>query len=368
MRGSLRERSPGRLGTPGSRRPGRYITRTIKGTVRAAERALAKLVVEVDEGRSVHTKGRTVATLANAWYESRAPRLVPESDSRHPPLARPHLPAAMGTIPLGRVRTEDVDRFYAERRRQGLSESTVRRHHAMVRSMFSQGVRWGWLGVNPSTNTHRPPIVTATVHPPDPAVVAQLLKYAAGRDPHIYSFLVVAADTGARLGQLCALRWDDFDADTGTDPFTRTLFSTGDIRPLSKTKGRARVVPLGVSTVRTLSVHRTSMKERALSFRVRLAKTIFFFSDDPAGRAPWKVDTFKHRYIKLRREAGRARAPPPSTSTSCATTWPPNSSPPASTPGRWPTGSATRERRQHSTCTRRPSPKWDAPPLTCSNA
>ena len=220
-------------------------------------------------------------------------------------LDRTFLPQ-MGTIPLGRVRTEDVDRYYAERRRQELFESTGRRHHAMVRSMFSQGVRWGWLGVNPSTNTHRPPIVTATVHPPDPAVVAQLLKYAAGRDPHIYSFLVVAADTGARLGQLVRpavgrLRRRHLER---TLLFTRTLSSTGDIRPLSKTKGRALVVPLGVSTVRTLSVHRTSMKERALSFGVRLAKTSFLFSDDPAGRAPWKVDTFEHRYIKLRREAG----------------------------------------------------------------
>ena len=65
------------MGTPGHAGRGRYITRTIKGTVRAAERALAKLVVEVDEGRSVHTKGRTVATLANAWYESRAPEPGP---------------------------------------------------------------------------------------------------------------------------------------------------------------------------------------------------------------------------------------------------------------------------------------------------
>lgn len=281
---------------------GRYVSRTVRGSRREAERALARLVVEVDEGRTVATRGRTVATLANRWYEARAPSWSPKvtADTRRW-LDRTFLPE-LGSMPLGRVRTEHIDKFYADRRREGLAESTIRRNHAMVRSMFAQGVRWGWLGVNPATNTYRPQPPDKTIRPPEPATVRGLLRHAAEHDPSIYSFLVVAADSGARLGQLCALRWDDLDGDTLS--FTRTLSSTGEIRPLSKTKGRARVVPLGAGTVSTLVAHRLAMRERALGFGTRLGRQAFMFSDDPAGRTPWKLDTFKHRYVRLRRAAG----------------------------------------------------------------
>ena len=304
MRGSLRERSPGKWELRVHAGRGRYVTRTIKGTVREAQRALAKLVVEVDERKTTPARGRTVATLANAWWESRSPRWSPATvvNTRHW-LDRIFLPA-MGTMPLGKVRTEDIDRFYTDRRRQGVSEATVRRNHSMVRSMFNQGVRWGWIGVNPSANTHRPPIADKQVHPPDPAIVAQLLRHVASRDEPMATFLMLAADTGARLGQLCGLQWDDLDVGTGTIRIVRTLVATGDIRPLSRTKGRARTVPLAVSTVRTLSVHRTAMKRRSLSFGTGLRKDAFMFSDDPACRAPWSLAAFHQRYVRMRREPG----------------------------------------------------------------
>lgn len=284
---------------------GKVVTRTFKGSERDAQKALARLVVDVEDQRTVATKGRrTVATLANAWWEARSPSWSPTvaADTRRW-LDRFFLPE-LGTMPLSRVRTEHIDAFYGDLRRAGRAESTIRRKHAMVRSMFAQGVKWGWLGVNPATNTHRPPVAATQIHPPDPQVVARLLVHVGQRDPAMGVFLILAADTGARLGQLCALRWDDLDPEGGTLRIVRTLGSTGVIRPLSKTKGRARTIPLGAGTVRTLAAHRTAMRERALGFGARLGKQAFMFSDDPACRTPWKVDTFKHRYVRLRREEG----------------------------------------------------------------
>jgi integrase len=308
LRGSLRPRGEGAWELRVYAGQGRQITRTFHGTERQAQTALARLVVEVEEGRSVATRGRTVTTLANAWLDARAPNWSPKvaQDTRRW-LDRTFLPAkvagaSLGAMPLGRVRTEHLDAFYAARRREGLAESTVRRNHAMVRSMFNQAVRWGWLGVNPATNTYRPPMAEKKIRPPDPAVVVTLLQHVRRRDEPMANFLVVAADTGARLGQLCALRWSDLEGDTLS--ITRTLVSTGDIRPLSKTKGRARTIPLGAGTTRALAAHRTAMKERALGFGAKLYKNAYIFSDDPACRTPWNVDTFKHRYVKLRREPG----------------------------------------------------------------
>jgi integrase len=277
-------------------------TQTFHGSRDDANKALAKLITRVEEGRTVRSRGRTVATLANAWWEARSPGWSPfvAKDTRRW-LDRTFLPA-LGNIPLSRVRTEHIDAFYATRRRQGLAESTIRRNHSMVNSMFNQGVDWEWIGRNPAAKTHRPDLDEAVVHPPPPAVVVSLLDHIRNRDADMFAFLVLAADTGARLGQLGPLRWSDLDETAGTLSITRRLLPSGEILPLSKKKGRARVVPLAAGTVRTLAAHKLKRKEVALQFGVRLGKQAFMFSDDPACRTPWKLDTFKHRYVRLRRE------------------------------------------------------------------
>lgn len=283
---------------------GKIITRTVKGSYRDAERALARLVVEVDEGRMVPTKGRTVATLARAWLEARSPDWSPKVAHEYARWVERELLPNMGKTPLSRFRAEDIDRYYASLRRRGNSPATIARKHNMMTSMLGQAVRWGWIGVNPAGRATRPAVPPVKITPPDPAKVSGLLAWLAETDPSMFVFVLLAADTGARRGQLLPLRWPDLDLEERTVSFMKTQGVSGDIRPLSRTKGRARTIPLGAQTVRTLSAHQTAMRERALAFGVRLAKNAFVFSDDPACRTSWPVPTFQNRYARLRRRAG----------------------------------------------------------------
>ena len=50
----------------------RYVERTVHGTRREAERDLARLVVEVDEGRHVASAPMTVGELVDRWLEIKA--------------------------------------------------------------------------------------------------------------------------------------------------------------------------------------------------------------------------------------------------------------------------------------------------------
>ena len=61
------------------------------------------------------------------------------------------------------------------------------------------------------------------VRPPSPAEVAALLEFVEARDPMFHLFLVLAATTGARRGQLLGLRWSDIDLVTGSLLFQRAL-------------------------------------------------------------------------------------------------------------------------------------------------
>lgn len=50
----------------------RYVERTVHGTRREAERDLARLVVEVDEGRHVASAPMTVGELLDRWLDIKA--------------------------------------------------------------------------------------------------------------------------------------------------------------------------------------------------------------------------------------------------------------------------------------------------------
>lgn len=280
------------------------VSRSFRGSERQAQSALARLVIEVEERRAVPSHGRTVAMLAAEWLEVMSPNCTPKvaSDNRRW-LERECLPA-LGGVPLGKLSVHHIDKFYATLRRHGNSPATIARKSHILSPMLEQGVRWGWLGTNPARRATKPVVIPTKVVPPEPARVAQLLRFLHSQDSAMFTFTLLAADTGARRGQLLALQHYDFNASEATVSFTKTKGDRGDVRKLSATKGRIRTVPLGAETVRTLSAHLTKANEWALAFGRRLGKEAFIFSDDPMCRSSWPTSTFQTRYKRLRDRAG----------------------------------------------------------------
>ncbi len=113
---------------------------------------------------------------------------------------------------------EDLDRFYRDLLARGsrgrpLSPATIRRIHGILRRALQQGVRWGWLGVNPAAAASPPRVPRVEVKPPTPNDLARVLRLAETRDPELVVFVRVSAATGARRSELVALRWSDVDLD-----------------------------------------------------------------------------------------------------------------------------------------------------------
>jgi integrase len=76
------------------------------------------------------------------------------------------------------------------------------------------------------------------MRPPSPGEVARLLAHVAAIQPLFHLFLVLAAMTGARRGQLLALRWIDIDFERGSVSFQRALVEGPDGPVLAPTKTR----------------------------------------------------------------------------------------------------------------------------------
>jgi len=63
--------------------------------------------------------------------------------------------------------------------------------------------------------------------PPEPGQVVQLFRLAQESDPELATFIMLAASSGARRGELLALRWSDTDLDRGTLSIERGMVRVG---------------------------------------------------------------------------------------------------------------------------------------------
>ena len=139
-----------------------YVQRTVHGTKRQAEAALARLVNEVNEGAHPTTKSGTVGELLEQWFAHNEADWSPTVVKGYRHILDRRLLPRFGSTALRRLTTSDLDLFYAHLRKRGgvnggpLSPASVKRVHAVIRRALGQAVKWGYLSVNPAVNASPP--------------------------------------------------------------------------------------------------------------------------------------------------------------------------------------------------------------------
>lgn len=315
MAGHLRKRGQswelvafsGRDGLTGKKR---YVSRSVKGTKREAEAALARLVTEVEDGHHNAASG-TVGELLEQWYDVARSGWSPVTVRQHRSVLDRHLLPRFGDTPLRRLKTADIDKYYAQLRRRGraggrpLSAGTVLRIHAVLRSALGQARKWGWITVNPAELASPPRDRGAEISPPSLTDLARLLSVVDDDEPELGCFVRMAASTGARRSQLCGLRWSDVDLDTGSVTFARGVVDGPDGLVVKDTKShRAYAVAIDQPVVDLLRNQHARMTERAHLAGTAVAKDGYLFSHDADCRDPWRPDGVTHRFTRLRTKAG----------------------------------------------------------------
>jgi len=134
-------------------------------------------------------------------------------------------------------------------------------------------VRWGWLPTNPVSLASPPRLASSNISPPSPAVVQALVATAEKIDPALATYVQLAAATGARRGELVALRWSSVDLDTGVIRITRGIVHGLDGLAEKDTKSHAgRRIAIDPGTVTALRRHRSRVDEGASACGVALNK------------------------------------------------------------------------------------------------
>jgi integrase len=291
-----------------------YLTKTVHGTKRDAESELNQLLAEV--GRGAHSAsagaGGTVAELAARFLELNGDRLSPTTLRGYRQILDRYVLPALGSRKVRTLRPAELDEFYAGLLRSGgaggraLSAQSVHHVHALLRRLLNQASKWAWCAVSPAAKASPPRAVKHEIRPPAPEDVQKLLVAAGERDPDFALFLRLAVVTGARRGELCALRWRDVNLAAGALTIERAIVAgEGNALVEKDTKTHAsRRVMLDPETLELLGGRLAACRERAAACGVEPAAGAYVFSDEPDSSAPWRPNRLTLAFGRLCKRTG----------------------------------------------------------------
>lgn len=290
----------------------RHASRTYSGTRRQAETALSAFVAEVARGVHGAPNTKTVAGLLTAFCDhSENVGKSPTTVAEYRRLAH-NLSQGIGHTQLSKLRPSDLDELYAILGTRGvpggrgaLSPASVNRYHDLLKSACRQAVKWGWIERNPADRATAPSEPRAKVTAPTPAELHCLIARAAATKPSNGLLIALAAITGARRGELCALRWRDLDLEAGVVNIRRAVKQVGKQLTEGDTKTHAeRAVALAPDAVAMLRRFRLQLDELAARIEIPLARDPFVFSPAPDHGRPYPPHTVSTMFSRIAEKCG----------------------------------------------------------------
>jgi len=301
----MRERSPGhwelRAFTgrdPVTGKP-RQATRTFHGTEKEAGKALSQLVSEVEADTFDRTSA-TVGQLLDKWLEAvetnQRPRTLYENKRKIEGRIRP----VLGSVRLDKLGGDTLDAAYRGWLAEGLSPTTVHMYHSILSAACRQAVKWGWISAAPTARATPPKVERKEMFVPTPDQLSALVKAAVDVDPVLATAVALAALTGARRGELVALRWSDIDLAAGRVRFARSLTVAEGEQHTGPTKTHAsRDIALDELGVEVLQRRWDDMDDLSGWAESPLVSDPFVLSYNANGAVPANPDTFTHRFGRL---------------------------------------------------------------------
>jgi integrase len=312
-----------------------YLTEVVPAGPKAAaeaERVRTRLLSQVDERRNPKTRA-TLNQLLERYME--VLDVEATTRARYELDVRLRLRPALGALPLSRIEPDLVERLYAQLRickercggRGGhirhrtakphectekckavgchpLSTSSIRSLHWVLNSAMDSAVRWRWISQNPLAVVQPPPPSRPDPRPPSADEAARILTEA-WKDPEWGTLVWTAMTTGARRGELCAIRREDLDLDTQVLS-VRTglkLVNREWVRLGTKTHQQRRIA-LDDDTTAVLRDHLARIDAIAAQLGVTIGPDGYLFTLSPDASEPLKPDTVTQRYDRMAKRLG----------------------------------------------------------------
>jgi integrase len=253
---------------------------------------LTAILAELDNGSYVAPSTLTVAEFLTDWLAAARDRLAPKTAERYEELCRHQILPFLGVVKLQALKPPQIEAWHRRLRTarsaggRPLAAQTVKHAHRLLHNALEHAVRIEILSRNPA---HAVP--TPTVRAPEMVIVepAEIELTFTRLDGHrLCPIVFLAFSTGARRGELLALRWSDIDLEMATVKIARSVEETRQGLGIKLTKtGASRTISLPADAVAMLRDHRRRQSEQR--FRLGLGAAgprDLIFSDDGLTMSP----------------------------------------------------------------------------------
>lgn len=306
-----------------------YLRETVPAGPKAekeAQKVLTRLVNEVNESRNPRTNA-TVGQLMDRYLEY--VDVDQSTRTRYRIAIDTHIKPLLGVTPLARLNGEVLDSFYRTLRTcrdhcggkpfvehktdrphtcdascrphtcKPLAPASIRKIHTCLSGAMKAAIRWQWIAVNPLEQAQPPKRPPSNPHPPTLEQATAIINEAFKDLP--WGMLVwVAMTTGARRGELCALRWDYLDLDNASMAVRTSIAQENGHTWEKDTKThQQRRITLDPETVALLRIYRQHCEEEARSVGVILDADSRVFSRDVDHETWLKPSSVTQRYRRM---------------------------------------------------------------------
>jgi len=310
--GHIRERSRGSfeirysLGTDPATGKCRVVTATVKGTRKAAEKELRRLLRTIDTGEHVDPTRMTVRAWLTQWHDTVRSEVSLKTHERYGEIVNNFLSPALGNLPLVKLAPVNIQHAYngwaaggrLDGKQGGLSAQTRRHIHRVLKSALSRAVEQQLLARNPADAFKKrlPKVARRDMKTLTTDESASLLH--AIKHTRIYWPVLMALSSGMRRGELLALRWRNVDLERGGVRVVESLEQTKtSIRFKSTKTDRARAVDLPGFAVEELRRLKRQQAEELLMLGVRQTGETLVCAR--ADGKPLQPQSLTHQFIRL---------------------------------------------------------------------
>ena len=311
--GSIRKRKDGRW-------EGRYtagrdsvtgnpIYKNVLGKTQAEVKAKLKQAIETSSGLDASKVGMyTVGQWMDVWFEHYAKvKVRPSSHQTYRGYIENHIKPNIGTIPLEKLTTLDLQKLYKElltsgridrieskHQPKGLSVKTVRNLHQIISSALTLAKEQKLIVSNPAEGCALPKPEHKEMKTLPAEQLQSFLQEA--KESGVFELYYLELATGLRRGELLGLKWEDIDLERGSLRVRRQIARiNGEVveAPL-KTKNAYRTLPLAEDTIDVLKTQRKKTGNSPWVF------------PSPAG-GPISPDSVLHMLHRVLKRAGLPR-------------------------------------------------------------
>ncbi|CRK59173.1 Integrase [Alloactinosynnema sp. L-07] len=309
-----------------------------------AEEAKWRLTQQVLENRQPRTNASLNHLISEHLKNSET---EPKNKASLKAYAQKHIERSVGKLSYTELRTKPFEDFYADLRRcrdhcdprtpikhyttdphectnrctkhvcRGLRTWTIRKIHYLMSAACESAVRWGWIPANPLKAVKKPAAPEPDPQPPTADEAARIVMHAWNKG--FGAFVWLAMTTGARRGELVALRWRNIKiyhtvlgkhecAKTGCE-WTLVVrrahgHDAGRTWEKDTKTHQRRHICLDPETVVVLSALREVCERNAELAGVALPQSAFVFSPDPDGQTAYTPPSMSQRYARWMKTLG----------------------------------------------------------------